>query len=233
MTTLRTPWQRRILALQATHPSIQRMADATEAYAAGMMSGDHRKRLVIIGGPGNGKTHVLECLWLWHRSIPVSRWPRGNKDGNTDGFACEFVDWPGLCRRAQKDGEDGQWLDAQQCGLLLLDDIGSEVDGFKSGEPTTLLRALLGARQQRWTVVTTNIPVANWRRSWDERVADRLFRDSRIVDLGDCPSFAFTSKPAQKQEREESKPVSDERLREWAQEFAQLRQQVTKTTQSL
>ena len=227
MNELRTPWQRRILALEVTHPAVQKLADVVESYAAGMMDADTRRKLVIIGECGNGKTHVLECLWRWHRSIPISRWPRSNHDTGNDGFSCELAEWPSTVDSVIRDGEDGRWQDLRQCGLLLLDDIGREVDQYKAGMHTMHLATLLGARQGLWTVVTTNIPASRWHKHWDQRVADRLFRDSRIVDLGDCPSFAFTSKPAAKAERQESKPVSDERLREWANQFAALRQNLS------
>lgn len=224
---LKTPWQRRVLGLIPTHPAVQLMATAAELYAAGMLSGDARHRLVIIGGPGNGKTTILERLWHWHRTVPIARWPRENRDGETDGFSCQMHDWPELCHRAMKDEDDWRWSEARQCGLLLLDDVGSEADKYKSGEPTTLLGGLLGVRKNRWTVITTNVPVANWRKVWDQRVADRLFRDSRIVDLEDCPSFAFTEPPKTKAPAEEKKLATDEQLKTWAKQLAELRARIT------
>jgi DNA replication protein DnaC len=224
MNELRTPWQRRILGLTVTHPAVQRLADAVEQYAKGMMEGDSRRKLVIVGECGNGKTRVLECLWRWHRSIPISRWPRCNHDAGNDGFSCELAEWPSAVDAVMRTGEDGRWQDMLQCGFLLLDDIGREVDKFKSGQHTMHLATLLGARQGLWTVVTTNVPASRWHKQWDQRVTDRLFRDSRIFDLGDCPSFAFAAPPAPRVGRRQESKATEDQMRQWAVELAHLRE---------
>jgi len=73
--------------------------------------------------------------------------------------------------------------------LLLLDDVGAEVDRYKSGEPTERLRALLDARAGHFTVISTNLPPAMWSIRYDARVEDRMLRNSIIVDLHNVPPW--------------------------------------------
>ena len=223
---LASSWQRRILGMFVTHPAVQEMATRVEKWCAGMLAGTGKRRLVIIGGSGSGKTHVLRALWTWHREIPQSRWQPTCRDADNDGFSCQLFDWPTLYRAGAKLGTESRWEDANNCGLLLLDDIGSEVDGFKSGEPTGLLRALIGSRDRQWTVCTTNIPQANWPRLWDERIADRLMRNSCIFDLQGAPSFAFTG--ARKVERpKQTTPATAEQMAEFGRRIKALREKLT------
>jgi DNA replication protein DnaC len=82
------------------------------------------------------------------------------------------------------------WLETADAeSLLVLDDIGTETDRFKSGDATCRLCDLLNRRENKFTVLTTNIPPADWLAHWDARVSDRLLRNSAVV-LIRAPSFA-------------------------------------------
>ena len=223
---LATSWQRRILGLLVTHPQIQAMATHVERWCAGMLAGTGARRMVIVGGSGNGKTHVLRALWTWHREIPQSRWQPTCRDTDNDGFSCQLFDWPTLYRAGAKLGQESRWEDAINCGLLLLDDLGAEVDGFRSGEPTGLLRHLVGCRERQWTVVTTNIPQSNWAKVWDERVSDRLMRNSSIFDLQGAPSFALTV-PRREKKEQNTKLATVEQMADFGQRMKQLREKLT------
>jgi hypothetical protein len=73
--------------------------------------------------------------------------------------------------------------------LLFLEDVGAEVDRFNSGEPRSRLREILGVMKNHWMIMTTNIMPAAWPSRWDSRIADRLFRNTVVVEMGHMVSF--------------------------------------------
>jgi DNA replication protein DnaC len=89
--------------------------------------------------------------------------------------------------RLQEWGDVDKGLD-----LMFLEDIGPEVDRFKTGEPTERLRELFNVMKNKWMVVTTNVPVADWEKRWDGRIMDRMLRNSVIVDMSGVPSYQKT-----------------------------------------
>jgi DNA replication protein DnaC len=64
-----------------------------------------------------------------------------------------------------------------------LDDIGAEVDEFKSGKATERLASLLEHRMHKYTLFTTNIDRKQWSIRWDKRVASRLHHKTLVVTL--------------------------------------------------
>lgn len=86
-----------------------------------------------------------------------------------------------------------EWSDKDKgTDLMFLEDIGPEVDRFKTGEPTERLREVLNSLKNKWLVTTTNVPISEWERRWDGRVMDRLLRNSVIVDISGVPSYQLT-----------------------------------------
>lgn len=101
-----------------------------------------------------------------------------------------FVEWSEIAVEDKRD-DDLLFQEATKSDILLLDDIGSEIDKFKTNEPKERLRRLLGEREGKYTAITTNIPQENWNSVWDDRVEDRLLRGNAIVvDLFGIPRFS-------------------------------------------
>jgi len=73
--------------------------------------------------------------------------------------------------------------------LLTIDDIGADDDPWKGGSDK--LCQLLTRREKEFTVVTTNIEPAHWPEKFDIRIADRLMRNSEVVNLFGLESYAF------------------------------------------
>jgi len=143
--------------------------------------------LVLCGSVGTGKTtiarnaigYIADCAMScvekgWWRTIPSTHTMR----------------WSAIAETPANERFD-VWRDCEQASVLLLDDIGTEGDQFKSGRPVENLRAILEARHGRWTIVTTNIATAHWSDHWDDRITDRLIRNSKVIDVTGARSWAL------------------------------------------
>ena len=172
----RTPWQRKRLALDITHPKLQELADDAEAYCRRF----HRKEpgptlLVIVGDPTTGKSTVAQGIYEWARLVAPDSM---------------FLSWPNVATRiSQKDYS----LVTRATGapLVGIDDLGAEHDPFKNAAPYAC--QLLSAREKKPTVVTTNIDPANWHEFFGHRIAERLLRNSQVVHLVGVPSYVLRS----------------------------------------
>lgn len=141
--------------------------------------------MILAGETGVSKTHTLKRIMALFRSWGMSIWMRGW--GHCPSI--QFIEWSSIATQDSKD-HDFLFEDACECDILLLDDLGSEIDKFKSNEPIERLRFLLGRREKKITAITTNVPVSMWPQKWDQRVNDRLFRgNSTVVDLFGVPSY--------------------------------------------
>jgi len=75
--------------------------------------------------------------------------------------------------------------------MVVLDDAGSEHDPSKMAADKFC--QIIGQREKRFTIVTTNISPSDWGTKWDVRVADRLLRNSVVVDLTGAESYQARS----------------------------------------
>jgi DNA replication protein DnaC len=170
----RTPWQRKRLALDITHPKLQELADIIEKYGQRF----HRKEsgpalLVIVGNPSTGKSRIVRAICEWARLV------------EPDSM---FLHWPHVATRIyQKDYS----LVTRATGAPLagIDDLGAEHDPFKNAADHAC--QLLSAREKKPTVLTTNIDPANWHEFFGHRIAERLLRNSQVVHLIGVPSYVL------------------------------------------
>ena len=138
---------------------------------------DHPKfhSMLIISGPvGCGKTTICRRLFrgLQRELLCENEWTTG----------------PDLCTAA---GACDERLleDCQNTRLLGIDDLGAEVDQF--GRFAGRLGTLLSTRERRPTIITTNVPSSKWGSRWDERVQDRMLRNSLIFEFKATRSYTM------------------------------------------
>lgn len=175
--------------MECTDPEIQKMATAVEQWANRFSEQAlDRKHLIICGRSGTGKTMVARRLRHWVESVRGDLCMKFRWSHDPSSEWAEFSD---LCQL--ESAEFKRWLDDRQdARVLFLEDIGAETDAFKSSEPAERLRRILNAFEHRWLVITTNVSPDEdqWKTRWDDRVADRLLRNSKIVRLKNTPRFS-------------------------------------------
>lgn len=186
-----TAWQREHLRLDCFDTSVQRMATAGETFMARWYRRSDCDRLLVLAGhTGCGKTHTLRALRRFADKARVLAAEQGFWKFPPSVW---FAYWPVLAREISEAASPMSSIitDCAEADLLLLDDVGSESDKYKTGETIDALCQLLSRRAGRWTIITTNISPAAWPTRFDIRVADRLHRGSRVIDLSKAGSYAM------------------------------------------
>lgn len=177
--------------MEVTHPAIQTLASNLEAFAGRWFRRTVANPLLVITGlPGCGKTHTLEKLATFARAAAVPAWEQRKWRAGPPSIA--FLRWPEMMVSISE-GYELMVQDACDAGLLLLDDIGAENDPWKKGADR--LCQILSRREEKFSIITTNVESSAWAKVFDRRIADRLCRQSVIVDLHEVPSYATTNPP--------------------------------------
>ena len=184
-----TSWQKKWLKLNFHHPKIQAMADRAEAFCGRWYRFSPTPALlVLVGEPNCGKTHTARAIYQFARSTAFQAFVAGK--GKTWGKripALEFMRWPEIVDDF-KNGNYGTVNDMIDTDLLVLDDVGAEHDPSKSA--ASKLCQILSRRERKFTVLTSNVPPTQWPERFDTRIADRLIRNSEVIDLFGVPSYA-------------------------------------------
>lgn len=185
----RTAWQQKRLGLDVTAPAVQEMAEEAEHFAGRWFRNHPTPAVLVLVGPsGVGKSHTAEAVVRFANQAGHAAWEQGHWKNLVPSSA--FYRWPEIAD-AFKRGEYGVVDDMMGLSLIVLDDIGAEHDPSRNAMDK--LCQVLSRREKRFTLVTTNISPDVWPERFDVRVADRLFRNSRIVDLSDVHSYALVS----------------------------------------
>ena len=184
----RKQWQQKWLCLDVTHPQIQTLADEAERFAGRWFKNIPRPAmLVLAGNSGTGKTHVAEKVLNFCNQAAFTAFESGSWGENHIPSSL-YLSWPETTD-AFKSGLYGVLQDCFTVDLLILDDIGAEHDPSKNA--TDKLCQILTRRENKFTLVTTNIIPSVWPERFDIRVADRLLRNSIIIDLTAVESYAM------------------------------------------
>lgn len=161
------------------------MATESEAFCSRFFLNESKDRLLVLAGdPGCGKTHTAKAIHKWSSRASIGAWQAGAWD---DVPSTAFVNFSDIASELRQ-RDTSSVVDMKSVDLLVLDDIGSEVDPFR--DVAMVLCQVLNARAKKFTVVTTNIEQAKWSECYDRRISDRLLRNSVVVDLFGIPSYA-------------------------------------------
>jgi DNA replication protein DnaC len=184
---LKTAWQRKWLALDATCAPLQALADAAEAFCHRWFINDTRNCvLVIVGDSGNGKTHTLRAIHNFCTASAMAAFEKQNWGGEKIPKTF-YLSWPEAANEFNEK-RFSLMSDALNADLLCLDDIGAENDPWNVCKDR--LCQLLSKRERKFTVITTNIAPAKWNEKFEARIDDRLLRNSVVIDLTGVTSYA-------------------------------------------
>lgn len=175
------------MGLEVTHPEIQQMANTVERWLAQFVKAERKteKMLIVAGPTGTGKTHVARNIKRLAGRLAFPIWESGQWSHPP---RVQLFEWARVVFMEYRNFTE--WMEeVEEADMLFLEDVGAEVDRFKSAEPTERLREVLNLFENKWLFITTNLMPEQWPIKWDDRVSDRLFRNSKIVTLRKTPRF--------------------------------------------
>ena len=183
-------WREKHLGLDEDHhPRVHLMAKSGEWFCHYCLR-DNRElgcQWVIAGSVGCGKTHIAERIvnYIGPRQIDAGSrgWYRFE-----DIYAPVLIRWETTCGWNRAKWDDYLDSEVKSARLVVVDDLGAEVDLFKTGEPVERMKRLLDVCRFKWLLVTTNVPKQNWNEAWGPRVEDRLSA-ARYQAMFDVPSY--------------------------------------------
>lgn len=158
---------------------------AFDAVCRGIWQTPQNGRIIVLSGPnGTGKTHFTRALARWIEHVGHAK--KWELKGFIHHLDCAYWLWARLLDTLKS----GSWELIDELvvvSVLLLDDLGAAYDPSELG--TDKLCQLLSQREDKWTVVTTNICPKDWESKFDKRISSRFLRNSLIVDLTGVPDF--------------------------------------------
>ena len=168
------------------HPTLSLLEREAERFCGQMFKNPQSGRMLVLAGSnGNGKSYTAKAIQAW-----VSSYGHGAQfmsGGRVCFLESQYFHWPNLLDRL-KAGEWNIVTPMLSCPCLVLDEVGGEHDPSMVG--VDKLCQILSHRENRWTVVTTNINPSMWEEKFDRRVASRFFRNSTLIDMSDVPDYA-------------------------------------------
>lgn len=171
-----------------------RLGKFTEAWikAAAQDKRDKGTWMVLAGPPGAGKTHSLKAAYkfLANHAVDLMHESYWRSPPNI-----LWATWSRVVSLDKDEWED--WLyDLRRSSIIILDDVGSEVDKYKTGEPAERLRVVLDIAEHRWMLISTNVMPKQWETAFDRRVHSRL-QPAVVLDMTGFNDFRATKKPEQ------------------------------------
>ena len=151
---------------------VERMIVAASQWALSVEHQDRPRWLSLLGNRGVGKAHVARRIWDWLRTRP-------NWDNKAD-YSPQWIYWPQYIEELRDRGNYEKFRDMARWPYLVLDDVLAE---RQSDWSTEKLHNLLGARDKRWTIITSNKSAGEIAQV-DVRIASRMARNgSKVVYL--------------------------------------------------
>ena len=143
-------------------------------------------KLLLTGGTGVGKTHLAVSIL--------------NGINNHNKYTCMFVEINELLSRIRASYNDknlpteNDYLKAiNTADIVVLDDLGAENGKIQATESsdfaTKILFSILNSREDKTTIVTTNLNEKQLQVVYDKRLVSRLFHNCLVVDFNNCKDF--------------------------------------------
>lgn len=179
-------WRKAVFGLEPTHAEVAKLTLTLEGFLRRALHNDRSAGtyLLIAGRTGTGKSHACRRLAQQFQAWAIDAMLEGQWSKSRTPTV-EFRDWSAVCDHPDFEGIVD---DLKRASLVILDDVGSELDRFKIGATTEKLRRTLEAIQNRWVIVTSNLSEKAMAEHYDQRVTSRFSAFRKVLMFG-TPDF--------------------------------------------
>ncbi len=167
-------------------PMLRMMLEETLKFYSEIRADKPARWLSFIGVSGTGKTHLCKRLY---NIVSKTRQFQTTVEGNEFSYPDDFILWPQLAGELQTGENPADYYHAPRTKFLAIDDIGAIRDS--TGHITSKLVQLLCQRDNRWTVITSNMTIEAIEKKIDGRVASRLIRGNNVLVEVNCIDYAL------------------------------------------
>jgi len=168
------------------HPKVKKMVDWASRFARRAILNERPRVWVVLSGKsGCGKSRVARRACRIVRETAIEAWSAGFWAKPPTVAWC---DWSKMAEIRDTEEYEGAATDVSEADVVFMDDIGAEVDKYKSGEVTSRMRRLLSALDGKAVMVTTNLKPSEWTEKWDPRVESRMLA-AKHLDCSDVPDY--------------------------------------------
>lgn len=173
--------------MQIHHPKLESMRQKVGGFCADLWANSEQGRLLVLAGPnGTGKTHCARAVKRWvDKCGHGKQWvPKVDVIASLEAL---YWSWPNLLDRF-KGGEWELLDDCRDTSCLIIDELGGGHDPSRVG--IDKLCQILSKRENKFTMITTNVAPHSWEEIFDRRVASRFMRNSTLIDLAGVPDYS-------------------------------------------
>lgn len=186
----RERWIKSRLNLDHHHPDVAKLESAIFLFCSGFAANPMRgQKLVIFGNNGVAKTKCCRAVKRWVHERKLELPLVQGEDLNAAVVECCMVNWAQRVDRMMAGDWDISHLISVP--MAIIDDIGAEHDPTHVGAEK--LYVILESREFKWTLITTNTSPDLWEEKFERRIADRLLRNSVMLDLSNVPSYSINT----------------------------------------
>lgn len=143
-----------------------------------------KRWMAFIGKSGTGKTHAASRIYHFLRAHNVDLWSLRYYPTPP---SAHWIRWSAAIDLGPL-GWGDLLEDLHRSKFIFLDDVGSEVDKYKSGLPAERLRTALEICKNKWLFLTSNLTRDRFGKAFDARVLSRL-EQAAVLDCSDAPDF--------------------------------------------
>lgn len=186
------------------HPEHERILAEVKDIANDFVKG-YRGNVWLVGEPGAGKSHAAMAILKAVNAFGKNKLEKAFAAGepiNDKGFSCLFMTINEMFRKTKNSFNDRESIYTEQyfvdlCSsvdLLVIDDLGAESGSMtRSREASdftqTVLYGITNARQNKATIITTNLKRDQRAAMYDKKMLSRLGRGNREVVFVEMPDM--------------------------------------------
>jgi DNA replication protein DnaC len=165
---------------------LENMLTEASRFVKDVCAGGPRRWLTLAGSSGAGKTYLAKRIY---RHVREAVFFKTSATDQEIVYPYDWIYWPEAAKLLQQQVEPEAVYHSPRTSFLVLDELGGIRDS--TGYVSNRLAVILGQRENKWTIITSNLTVEQIGQRLDTRIASRLIRGRNVVVEVDATDYAL------------------------------------------